>query len=85
MNDKSLEILKTLSKSIKPSAVNKLENLYRKRHGDSADIVTILLDEYSVIKEKKSWLSKDQRDQVTGLIDMCNKLAEHERGTTNSD
>jgi hypothetical protein len=39
-------------------------------HKDS-NFTTALLDEYDLIQNKKSKLTKSQRDQVVGFVGMC--------------
>lgn len=48
-----------------------LENRLRQIHKYSKTIPEILLEEFDLIQEKKSYLSKSQRDLVTGFVGAC--------------
>ena len=41
-----------------------------KLHG-SDNIAQYLLDEYDLIQDKKSYLTKGQRDQIVGFVGLC--------------
>ena len=63
---KLLDIIKNNFKLISRSLRVKLKELYSEK-----DISNIILDEYDLIQQKKSLLTKSQRDQILGFIGLC--------------
>ena len=63
---KLLDIIKNNFKLTSRSLRVKLKELYSEK-----DISNILLDEYDLIQQKKSLLTKSQRDQILGFIGLC--------------
>jgi len=58
--------------------LNKNIPMMRKRAGDriqelhkGVDLAQALLDEYDLIQDKKSYLTKSQREQVIGFVGLC--------------
>lgn len=50
----------------------RLIELYYKRHETPIDnFAKVILDEYDTIQEKKSYLTKSQRDLICGFVSMC--------------
>lgn len=70
--EKLLEIINNYCKFINKSSSNRLKELYNKRNNTYSDnLPKIILEEYDLIQEKKSYLTKSQRDQICGLVGMC--------------
>ena len=63
---KLLDIIKNNFKLTSRSLRVKLKELYSEK-----DIYNIILDEYDLIQQKKSLLTKSQRDQILGFIGLC--------------
>ena len=63
---KLLDIIKNNFKLTSRSLRIKLKELYSEK-----DIYNIILDEYDLIQQKKSLLTKSQRDQILGFIGLC--------------
>ena len=63
---KLLDIIKNNFKLTSRSLRIKLKELYSEK-----DISNIILDEYDLIQQKKSLLTKSQRDQILGFIGLC--------------
>ena len=63
---KLLDIIKNNFKFTSRSLRIKLKELYSEK-----DIYNIILDEYDLIQQKKSLLTKSQRDQILGFIGLC--------------
>ncbi len=63
---KLLDIIKNNFKLTSRSLRIKLKELYSEK-----DISNIILDEYDLIQQKKSLLTKSQRDQLLGFIGLC--------------
>lgn len=70
--EKLLEILRTYTYLMNKDISNRLIELYNKRHQElNSDLAQVILEEWDLIQEKKSLLSKSQRDQINGLVSMC--------------
>lgn len=71
--EKLLDIIRTYTKFIGNSASNRIIELYNKRHkfNPDIDLAQMILEEWDLIQEKKSFLTKSQRDQICGLVSMC--------------
>ena len=63
---KLIDIIKNNFKLTSRSLRVKLKELYSEK-----DISNIILDEYDLIQQKKSLLTKSQRDQILGFIGLC--------------
>lgn len=63
---KLLDIIKNNFKLTSRNLRVKLKELYSEK-----DISNIILDEYDLIQQKKSLLTKSQRDQILGFIGLC--------------
>lgn len=68
---KLLEIIEKYSSMLRIEASNRITELYRQRHGEISNLSNMILDEYDLIQDKKSLLTKSQRDQITGFIGLC--------------
>ena len=64
--EKLIELLDKYSPLLRKEAKNRLNQLHK---GES--LSKALLKEYDLIQDKKSNLSKSQRDQVIGFVGMC--------------
>ena len=65
--EKLLEIIdKTL-----PIMRNSTKNRIRELHKEENNLAKAFLDEYDLIQDKKSYLTKSQREQIVGFIGLC--------------
>jgi hypothetical protein len=65
--EKLLEIIdKTL-----PIMKNSTKNRIRELHKGEYNLAKAFLDEYDNIQDKKSYLTKGQRDQIVGFVALC--------------
>ena len=65
--EKLIEIIdKTL-----PMMRNSTKNRIRELHKDESNLAKAFLDEYDLIQEKKSYLTKSERDQIVGFVGLC--------------
>ena len=65
--EKLLEIIdKTL-----PIMRNSTKNRIRELHKGEYNLAKAFLDEYDNIQDKKSYLTKGQRDQIVGFVALC--------------
>jgi len=65
--EKLIEIIdKTL-----PMMRNSTKNRIRELHKDESNLAKAFLDEYDLIQDKKSYLTKSQRDQIVGFVGLC--------------
>lgn len=65
--EKLLEIIdKTL-----PIMRNSTKNRIRELHKEEFNLAKAFLDEYDLIQDKKSYLTKSQRDQIVGFVGLC--------------
>lgn len=65
--EKLLEIIdKTL-----PIMKNSTKNRIRELHKEEYNLAKAFLDEYDNIQDKKSYLTKGQRDQIVGFVALC--------------
>lgn len=68
--EKLLKLLNSHLEWIKKDLKNKIIELH-KSNDKPFDLAQSLLNEYDLIQDKKSNLSKSQRDQVIGFVGMC--------------
>lgn len=68
--EKLLELLNNRLNWIKKDLKNRLIELH-KSNDKPFDLAQSLLTEFDLIQDKKSNLSKSQRDQVIGFVGMC--------------
>jgi hypothetical protein len=65
--EKLLEIIdKTL-----PMMRNSTKDRIRELHKGEYNLAKAFLDEYDLIQDKKSYLTKSQREQITGFVGLC--------------
>ena len=65
--EKLLKIINLNLTMMRSSAKNRIREL----HKGENNLAKAFLDEYDLIQDKKSLLTKSQRDQVTGFIGLC--------------
>lgn len=68
--EKLLKLLNSHLDWIKKDLKNRIIELH-KNNDKPFDLAQSLLNEYDLIQDKKSNLSKSQRDQVIGFVGMC--------------
>lgn len=66
-DEKLLEIINLNLPIMRSSAKNRIREL----HKGENNLAKAFLDEYDLIQDKKSLLTKSQRDQITGFIGLC--------------
>ena len=64
--EKLIELLDKFSPLLRKEAKDRLNQLHK---GES--LSKVLLKEYDLIQDKKSHLSKSQRNQIVGFVGMC--------------
>lgn len=64
--EKLLEIIKSHLNFIEPEFKKRLQSLHK-----YVDLEQAFLNEYDLINEKKSFLTRSQRDQILGYVGMC--------------
>jgi hypothetical protein len=65
--EKLIEIIdKTL-----PMMRNSTKNRIRELHKGENNLAKAFLDEYDLIQDKKSYLTKSQREQIVGFVGLC--------------
>lgn len=65
--EKLLKIINLNLPMMRSSAKNRIREL----HKGENNLAKAFLDEYDLIQDKKSLLTKSQRDQITGFIGLC--------------
>ena len=79
--EKLLEIIdKTL-----PMMKNSTKNRIRELHKEENNLAKAFLDEYDLIQDKKSYLTKSQRDQIVGFVGLCMIKMTKDDGTRGSN
>ena len=48
-----------------------LKKRIKELHKDEYNLAKAFLDEYDLLQDKKSYLTKGQRDQVVGFVGLC--------------
>lgn len=64
--ERLLEIMKSHLDLIKPSLENRIEQIYK-----DISLEKALLNEYDTIQEKKSCLTRSERNQIIGFVGLC--------------
>ena len=64
--EKLLEIINTNLSFIRLETKNRIQELHK-----GVDLAQAFLDEYDLVQDKKSNLTKGQRDQVVGFVGLC--------------
>ena len=64
--EKLLEIINATFPIVKPEIKNRIQELHK-----GVDLAQAFLDEYDLVQDKKSNLTKGQRDQVVGFVGLC--------------
>ncbi len=65
--EKLLEIINSNLKMMNNSAKDRIKQL----HKNESNLAKAFLDEYDLIQDKKSFLTKGQRDQIVGFVGLC--------------
>jgi len=65
--EKLLEIIDKNLPMMRSSAKNRIREL----HKEENNLAKAFLDEYDLIQDKKSYLTKGQRDQIVGFVGLC--------------
>lgn len=64
--ERLLKIIESKLPLMRKSAKDRIQQLHKE-----VSLPQAFLDEYDLIQEKKSYLSKSQRDQVIGFVGFC--------------
>lgn len=81
--EKLLKIMDSHLDWIKKDLKNRIVELHRS-NDKPFDLVQAFLDEYDLIQDKKSYLTKSQREQVVGFVGLC-MIQMTKDGTGNSE
>ena len=65
--EKLLEIIDKNLSMMKNSAKNRIRELHKGEY----NLAKAFLDEYDLIQDKKSYLTKSQREQIVGFVGLC--------------
>ena len=65
--EKLIEIINKNLSMMKKSAKNRILELHKGEY----NLAKAFLDEYDLIQDKKSYLTKRQRDQIVGFVGLC--------------
>lgn len=65
--EKLLEIINSNLKMMNNSAKDRIKQF----HKNESNLAKAFLDEYDLIQDKKSFLTKGQRDQIVGFVGLC--------------
>ena len=68
--EKLLEIMNSHLNLVKENLKNRIIEIHRNDRMPF-DLAQLFLDEYDLIQDKKSYLTKSQRDIVTGFVGLC--------------
>lgn len=64
------KLLEIIDKAL-PMMRNSTKNRIRELHKEENNLAKAFLDEYDLIQDKKSYLTKSQRDQIVGFVGLC--------------
>jgi hypothetical protein len=64
--EKLLEIINKNIPIMRKGTKNRIQELHK-----GVDLAQAFLDEYDLIQDKKSYLTKGQRDQIVGFVGLC--------------
>lgn len=64
------KLLEIINKNL-PMMKNSAKNRIRELHKGENNLAKAFLDEYDLIQDKKSYLTKGQRDQIVGFVGLC--------------
>lgn len=65
--EKLLEIINSNLRMMNNSAKDRIKQL----HKNESNLAKAFLDEYDLIQDKKSFLTKGQREQIVGFVGLC--------------
>ena len=64
------KLLKIIDENF-PMMRNSAKDRIRQLHKGEYNLAKAFLDEYDLIQDKKSYLTKGQREQIVGFVGMC--------------
>jgi hypothetical protein len=64
------KLIEIINKTL-PMMRNSTKDRIRELHKGESNLAKAFLDEYDLIQDKKSFLTKGQRDQIVGFVGMC--------------
>ena len=64
------KLLKIIDENF-PMMRNSAKDRIRQLHKGEYNLAKAFLDEYDLIQDKKSYLTKGQRDQIVGFVGLC--------------
>lgn len=64
--EKLLEIINSHLFMLKKETLKEVERFHK-----GIDVSKAILDEYDIIQDKKSYLTKSQRDVISGFVGLC--------------
>lgn len=64
--EKLLEIINSHLFMLKKETLKEVERFHK-----GTDVSKAILDEYDIIQDKKSYLTKSQRDVISGFVGLC--------------
>ena len=65
--EKLIEIIDSHLKMMSSYAKKRIKELHKGEY----NLAKVFLDEYDLIQDKKSYLTKSQREQIVGFVGMC--------------
>ena len=65
--EKLLEIIDKNLSMMRFEAKNRIQELHKEEY----NLAKAFLDEYDLIQDKKSFLTKSQREQIAGFVGLC--------------
>lgn len=76
------KLLESIDKNL-PMMRNSAKDRIRELHKKETNLAKAFLDEYDLIQDKKSYLTKSQREQIIGFIGLC--MIQMTKGNGSSD
>lgn len=65
--EKLIEIINSNLKMMRVDTKNRIQQL----HSEESNLAKAFLDEYDLVQDKKSKLTKSQREQIVGFVGLC--------------
>ena len=78
------KLLKIIEETL-PMMRTSTKNRIRQLHKGEYNLAKAFLDEYDLIQDKKSYLTKSQRDQIVGFVGLCMIKMTKDDGTRGSN
>ena len=70
--EKLLKLMSNYKRYFSKEFVSRITSVYNQRHNSyETDICKMILDEWDNIQKRESYLTKSQRDQISGFVGMC--------------